>query len=51
MGVHAKRVYGRQKQGAAFGHTKIQGKACGRSAEPPEDGMPLEVPGEPEVWA
>ncbi len=23
-----KRVYGRQKQGAAFGHTKIQGKAC-----------------------
>ena len=23
-----KRVYGHRKQGAAFGHTKIQGKAC-----------------------
>jgi hypothetical protein len=45
------RVYGRQKQGAAFGHTKIPGKACGRSASRPRMAWRLRLPGEPEVWA
>jgi hypothetical protein len=42
-----KRVYGHQKQGAAFGHTKIQGKSllvCGLNALAATISTPLAAP-------
>jgi hypothetical protein len=42
-----KRVYGRQKQGAAFGQTKIQWKACWARAALPRETRPFETRGSP----